>query len=68
MLLWLFLREHGHICSHTFHNVVGVADGTIMVQRGYSLALDDHELLPLWMELLICRNIVGDVFDKENVK
>ena len=47
LFLWLFLREQGQICSHTLHDVVGVGDGTIMVQRGYSLALDDQEVLPL---------------------
>ena len=32
LLLWLFLVEQGQICSHTFHDVAGVGDGTIMVQ------------------------------------
>ena len=41
LLLWLFLGEQGHIFSHTLHDVAGVGDGAIMVQRGYSLALDD---------------------------
>ena len=68
LLLWLFLGEHGKIWSHTFHDVAGVGDGTIMVQRGYSLALDDLEVLPLWEELLVCSNIMEDIFDNEHVK
>ena len=39
-----------------------------MVQRGYSLALDDLEVLLLWKELLVCRNIMEVVFDNEHVK
>ena len=39
-----------------------------MVQRGYSLALDDLEVLPLWKDLLICSSIREDVFDNEHVK
>ena len=39
--LGLLLGEHGHIFSHTLHDVAGVGDGTIIVKRGYSLALDD---------------------------
>ena len=38
-LLELCLREQGKIFSHMLHDVAGVGDGTIMVQRGYSLAL-----------------------------
>ena len=34
-------REHGKIGSHFLHGVVGVGDGTTMVKRGYSLALED---------------------------
>ena len=34
LLLWLFLGEQGQIFSHTLHDVAGVGDGTIMVQRG----------------------------------
>ena len=48
LLLGLLLGEHGKIFSHTLHGVAGVGYGTIMVQRGYSLALDDQELLPPW--------------------
>ena len=40
LLPWLFLRHYGLILSHDLHDVVGVGDGTIMVQRGYS-ALED---------------------------
>ena len=39
-----------------------------MVQRGYSLALDDLEVLPLWEEILVCSKIMEDVFDKDHVK
>ena len=39
-----------------------------MVQWGYSLALDDQEVLPLWKEFPICISIMGDVFDNEHVK
>ena len=68
MLLWLFLGEQGQICSHTLHDVAGVGDGTIMVQREYSLALDDQEVLPPWKELPLCSSIVRDVFDNGHVK
>ena len=68
MFLWLLLGEHWQICSHTLHDVAGVVDGTIMVKRGYSLALDDQEELPPRKEFPICSNIVGDVFDSGHVK
>ena len=68
LLLGLLLGEQGHICSHTLHDVAGVGDGIIMVQRGYSLALDDQEVLPLWKKFPICSSIMGDVFDNEHVK
>ena len=68
MFLWLFLKEQGKIFSHTLHDVIGVGDGSIMVKRGYSLALDDLELVPLWKELLVCSNIMEYVFDNEHVK
>ena len=48
LLLWRIGREQGHICSHTWHDAAGVGDGTIIVQGGYSLALDDWEVLPPW--------------------
>ena len=41
LILWLLLREYGLILSHTLHDVARVGNGTIMVQRGYSLALED---------------------------
>ena len=41
-VLGMFLREQGQNCSHNFHDVAGVEDGTIIVQRGYSLTLDVH--------------------------
>ena len=68
VFLWGTLGEKGHICSHFLHDVAGVGDGTIMVQGGYSLDLDDQEVLPLWKELPIYGNIVGDVFDNGHVK
>ena len=68
LLIWFLLEEQGKIFSLSLHDVTGVGDGTIMVQRGYSLALDDQEVLPLWKELLMCSSIMGDVFDNEHVK
>ena len=68
IVLELYLREQGQIFSHMLYDVSGVGYGTIMVQRGYSLALDDLEVLPLWKELLVCSNIMEDVFDKDHVK
>ena len=42
LLLWILFGESVLILSHTLHDVVGVDGGdTIMVQRGYSLALED---------------------------
>ena len=67
-LLWVFLGEQGQILSNTLHDVAGVGDGTIIVQRGYSLALYDLEVHPLWKELLVCSSIMGDVFDNKHVK
>ena len=40
-LLVLCLREQGKNCSHLLFDVAGVEEGNFMVQRGYSLALDD---------------------------
>ena len=68
MLLRMFLREQGKIFSHSFHDVAGVEDGTIIVQRGYSLALDVQEGLSSWEGLLICSSIMGDAFDILHVK
>ena len=48
LFLCFLLREYGLILSHTLHDVARVGDGTIMVQRGYSLTLEDEEVLPLW--------------------
>ena len=42
LLLELYLREQGHIWSHTLHDVAGQGDEII------SLALDDQEVLPPW--------------------
>ena len=36
LLLWRNFREKGQIFSHTLHDIAGVGDGTIIVQRGYS--------------------------------
>ena len=62
------MREQGQICSHSFHDVAGVEDVTIIVQRGYSLTLDVQEGLSSWEGLLICSNIMGDAFDILHVK
>ena len=67
-LLGLFLGEQGQIFSHTLHDVAGVGGGSIMVQRGYSLALDVQEVLPPWEEPLMCSSIMGDAFDIVHVK
>ena len=68
MLLGMFLGEQGQIFSHSFHDVERVEDGTITVQRGYSLALDVQEVLPPWERLLIYSKIMGDAFDILHVK
>ena len=68
LLLGLFLREKRKIFSHMLYDVAGVGDGTIMVQRGYSLALDEQEVLPFWEEFPNYSNIVGGVFDKDYFK
>ena len=68
LLLWKLLGEYGLILSHTLHDVAGVGDGTIMVQRGYSLALEDQEVLPLWKGSPIYSNIMVDEFDIFHVK
>ena len=59
MLLGLFMGKHEQICSHFLYDVAGVGDGTIMVQRGYSLTFDDQELLPPSERFHICSNIIG---------
>ena len=41
LFLWKLLGEYGMILSHALHDVEVVGDGTIMVQRGYFLALED---------------------------
>ena len=68
LLLGMFLREQGKISSHNFHDVAGVEDGTIIVQRGYSLALNVQEGIYSWEGLLICSSIMGDAFDILHVK
>ena len=65
---WVFLREYGLNLSHVCHDVARVGDGTIIVKMGYSLALYDWEVLPLWKEFPIYSSIVGDVFDNGHVK
>ena len=62
LLLCLFLGEQEQNCSHTLHDVVGGGDDIL------SLDLDDQEIIPPWEGLLMCSNIMGDVFDKEHVK
>ena len=68
LLLWLFLRDYWLIFSHTLHDVSGVGYGNIMVQRGYSLALEDQEVLPLGKESPIYSRIMIDGFDLWGVK
>ena len=69
LLLWLLLGEYGLILSHTLHDVARVGDGTIMVQRGYSLTLEDEEVLPLWEGSLTNSSIMFyDDFGMWNVK
>ena len=68
LLLGMFLREQGKNFSNSFHDVAGVKEGTIIVQRGYSLALDVQEGLSSWGGLLICSSIMGDAFDTLRVK
>ena len=68
MFLGIFLREKGHIFSHSFHDVAGVEYGTIIVQRGYSLPLDVKEGLSSWVGILICSSIMGDAFEILHVK
>ena len=60
LLLWLLLREYGMILSYTFHDVARVGDGTIMVQRGYSLTLENEEVLPPWRGSLTYSSIIFD--------
>ena len=50
------------------YDVAEVGDCTIMVQRGYSLAFDDQEVIPSWKEFHICSSIIGGIFDKDHVK
>ena len=59
LLLGSFFGEKGKICSHLLYDVVGVGDGTIMVQRGYSLTFDDQELLPPWERCPYLQQHVG---------
>jgi len=59
LLLGLFLGEKERIFSHFLYDVAGVEDGTIMVQRGYSLTFDVQELLPPWERFHMCNNIIG---------
>ena len=62
------MAEYELIFSHTLHHVAGVDDATIMVQRGYSLALEDQEVLPLWEESPINSSIMVDEFGIWHVK
>ena len=68
LLLWMFLGEYGLISFHTLHNVAGVGDGTIMVQRGYSLALEHEDVLSLWKEYPIYNSIMNVGFDMWEVQ
>ena len=68
LLLLKFLGEYGLNFSHTFHDVAGVGNGTIMVKMGYSLASEDQEVLPPWKESPTYSSIIIDGFDIWNVK
>ena len=68
LLLWLLLGEYRLIFSNTLHGDSGVEDGTIMVKRGYSLALEDQEVLPLWKKFPIYSSIMVDDFGIWHVK
>ena len=67
-LLWKFLGEYWMIGSHNLCNVAVVGDGTIMVQRGYSLTLEDQEVLPLWNDSPLDSSIMIDYFGIWHVK
>lgn len=66
--LWLLLGEYGLIFSHTLHDVSGVDGGAIMVQRGYSLDLEDQEVLPHTKKSPIYINIPAFDFGIGHVK
>lgn len=69
LFLWLLLREYGLILSHTLHDVARVGYGTIMLQRGYSLTLEDEGVLLLWEGSLTYNFIMfDDDFDMWDVK
>ena len=68
LLVLLLLREYGLIFSHTLHDVVGVGDGTIMVQKGYYLTLEDHEVIQFWKESPTYSRIMIDGSDMWYVK
>ena len=62
------LGDYGFIFSHTLHDVAGVGGGTIMVQRGYSIELEDQEVLPHRKDSPICSSIMVDDFGIWHVK
>ena len=62
MFLWILLGEYGLIFSHNLHDVAGVDDGTIMVQRGYPSALKDQEVLAHRKESPTYSNMMVDEF------
>ena len=68
LLLWILLGEYGLIFSHTLHDVARVDGGSIMMQRGYSLALEDQEVLPHRKESPICSRIRVCDFEISHVK
>ena len=59
LLLGSFFGEQGKIFSHFLYDVAGGGDGTIMVQRGFSLAFHEQELLPPGERFYSCNKIVG---------
>ena len=68
LFLWLLLGDYRMIFSHNLHDVSGVEDGTIMVQRGYSLSLENQEVLPHRKESPICSSIMVCDFGIVHVK
>lgn len=67
LLLWRFERGQGPTCSHTWHDSAVGWDGTIIVQGGYSLILDDLGVFPPWEKPLVCSSFMR-VFGTGHVK
>jgi len=50
------------------YDVARVEEGTLIVQRDYSVAGIDWEAFPSWEKIHICSSITEGVLDKEHVK